>query len=238
MDESTFDEAKNAPVYGALTRGGALTAQGGPADTRGVVPGLQSSLEQQNKLINDFYAPRVKMYEDLTANLAARRAGPPLSERLAQYSAALAQPTKYSGPGAMLGAISSVYADQQKAQREERLANEDLATKYQMALMGEQENRFDKRMTAAEKMRALQLRYANKGQGKPGRLIVQPDGTLRHPYTGQLVDASKVKPDELQYLRENPTPQVVEWFNGRYGIPNLAEAFLGYGGQNTAEEAE
>ena len=212
--------------------------QVGPADTRGVVPGLQSSLEQQNKLINEFYNPRVKMIEDLTKSIAARRAGPPLSERLAQYSAALAQPTKYSGPGAMLGAISSVYADQQKAQREERLANEDLATKYKFALMGEEENRFDKRMSAADKLRALQMRYLNKGQGKPGRLIVLPDGTMRHPNTGQLVDASKVKPDELQYLRENPTPEVVEWFNGRYGIPNLAEAYLGYGAQNPAEEVE
>ena len=231
MDESTFDEARNAPVYGGLT-------QSRPADTRSVVPGLQSSLEQQNKLIDDFYNPRVQMYKDLTDKLAARRAGPPLSERLAQYSAALAQPTKYSGPGAMLGAISSVYADQQKAQREERLANEDLATTYKFALMGEEESRFDKRISAADKLRALQMRYLNKGQGKPGRLIVLPDGTMRHPNTGQLVDASKVKPDELQYLRENPTPEVVEWFNGRYGVPNLAEAYLGYGAQNPAEEAE
>lgn len=231
-------DPEGVPDYRGPPQVGALTAQSRPADTRDVVPGLQSSLERQNKLINEFYAPRVKMYEDLTAKLAARRAGPPLSERLAQYSAALAQPTKYSGPGAMFGAISSVFADQQKAQREEQAANEELATKYQIALMGEEESRFDKRMSAAEKMRALQLRYANKGQGKPGRLIVLPDGTMRHPNTGQLVDASKVKPDELQYLRENPTPEVVEWFNGRYGIPNLAEAYLGYGAQNPAEEVE
>ena len=231
-------DPEGVPDYRGPPQVGALTAQGGPADTRRVVPGLEYNLEKQNKLIDDFYNPRVKMYKDLTDKLAARRAGPPLSERLAQYSAALAQPTKYSGPGAMFGAISSVFAEQQKAQREERLANEDLATKYKFALMGEEENRFDKRMTAAEKMRALQLRYLNKGQGKPGRLIVLPDGTMRHPNTGQLVDASKVKPDELQYLRENPTPEVVEWFNGRYGVPNLAEAYLGYGAQNTAEEAE
>jgi hypothetical protein len=226
MDKGTFnlspDEARNAPVYGALTQVGA------PADTRRVVPGLEYNLEKQNKLIDEFYAPRVKMYEDLTAKIAARRAGPPLSERLAQLSAALAQPTKYSGPGNMFGAISSVYADQQKAQREERLANEDLATKYQMARMGEEESQFVKRMTAAEKMRALQLQYLTKTGKKPtlSRPVIVPGGMtdnlgrpIRAPVQGDI-DILVGRPDREQAIID---------FNKRYRAGAAEEILQQYG---------
>lgn len=228
MDEGTFDEARNAPVYGALTQVGAPAAQSRPADTRSVVPGLQSSLEQQNKLIDDFYNPRIKMYEDLTAKIAARRAGPLLSERLAQLSAALAQPTKYSGPGNMFGAISSVYADQQKAQREERLANEDLATKYKMALMGEQESRFDKRISAADKLRALQMRY-----NRPGGNVQISGGVGFDKASGIPLVIPPMR--AILDLQANPTPENMAEFDGDFGR-GAAQRVMLYGSQQQDEE--
>jgi len=224
MAYGIYEDENGARIQPGLT-------QGGPADTRRVVPGLQSSLEQQNKLINEFYAPRVKMYEDLTAKLAARRAGPPLSERLAQYSAALAQPTKYSGPGAMFGAISSVFADQQKAQREERLANEDLATKYQMALMGEEESRFDKRISAADKLRALQMRYANRPGGN-----VQLSGGIGFDKLSGIPLVIPPMP-AIVALQSNPTPERMAEFDQTYGR-GAAQRVMLYGSQQPQQDEE
>jgi len=198
---------------------GGREPQSAGALTQATQDRLETSYAQQNKTIGEFYAPRAKMYDQLAASIRARSAGPSLSERLAQISGALGQKTEYSGMGAMFSNLSPVLAAQQKAKREEQFANEDLATKYQVGRMGEEESMFEKQLTAQQKMDLLRARY--NGRKKQGRYQIS-GGAAWDRASGVALPV--LPPEAIGELFSNPTPENFQNFEKRFGPGSVRRA--------------
>lgn len=217
--------------YPGEDENGARSPQSAGALTQATQDGLTRSLASQEAAIQKFYEPRAKMYDQLAATIRARSAGPNLSERLAQISAALGQKTEYSGMGAMFSNLSPVLAAQQKAKREEQFANEDLATKYQVGRMAEEENSFNARLSAQQKLQALQMRYANWPGGN-----VQISGGIGFDKASGI---PLVIPPmaAIVALQAYPTPERMADFDRTYG-PGAAQRVMLYGSQPQRDEEE
>ena len=82
---------------------------------------------------------RQAYYDDLTAKLTARQAGPSFSERMYQLSAALFAPTTTRGFSGTMGNVLPVLQKQQQAQREGELKREDALNALAAAQLGQQE---------------------------------------------------------------------------------------------------
>lgn len=82
---------------------------------------------------------RQKYYDDLTAKLAARKAGPSFSERMYELSSALFAPTSTRGFSGVAGNVLPVLASQQKAQREGEIKREDALSALAAAQLAQSE---------------------------------------------------------------------------------------------------
>lgn len=82
---------------------------------------------------------RQKYYDDLTAKLAARQAGPSFSERMYELSSALFAPTSTRGFSGVMGNVLPVLASQQKAQREGEIKREDALSALAAAQLAQSE---------------------------------------------------------------------------------------------------
>lgn len=82
---------------------------------------------------------RQAYYDDLTAKLTARQAGPSFSERMYQLSSALFAPTSVRGFSGVMGNVLPVLQKQQQAQREGELKREDALNALTAAQLGQKE---------------------------------------------------------------------------------------------------
>jgi hypothetical protein len=82
---------------------------------------------------------RQKYYDDLTAKLAARQAGPSFSERMYELSSAFFAPTSTRGFSGVAGNVLPVLASQQKAQREGEIKREDALSALAAAQLAQSE---------------------------------------------------------------------------------------------------
>lgn len=82
---------------------------------------------------------RQAYYDDLTAKLAARQAGPSFSERMYQLSSALFAPTSTRGFSGVMGNVLPVLQKQQQAQREGEIKRQDALNALTAAQLGQQE---------------------------------------------------------------------------------------------------
>jgi hypothetical protein len=82
---------------------------------------------------------RQKYYDDLTAKLAARQAGPSFSERMYELSSAFFAPTTTRGFSGVAGNVLPVLASQQKAQREGEIKREDALSALAAAQLAQSE---------------------------------------------------------------------------------------------------
>jgi hypothetical protein len=82
---------------------------------------------------------RQAYYDDLTAKLAARQAGPSFSERMLQLSSAFFAPTSVRGFSGVMGNVLPVLQKQEQAQREGKIKREDALNALTAAQLGQQE---------------------------------------------------------------------------------------------------
>jgi hypothetical protein len=82
---------------------------------------------------------RQAYYDDLTAKLAARQAGPSFSERMLQLSSAFFAPTSVRGFSGVMGNVLPVLQKQEQAQREGEIKREDALNALTAAQLGQQE---------------------------------------------------------------------------------------------------
>ena len=107
---------------------------------------------------------RQAYYDDLTAKLAARQAGPSFSERMYELSAALAAPTSVRGFGGVMGNVMPVLQAQQKAQRAGELSRQEALDKLRAAQLGQQEELLGQELET-------ELELAKLNRPKPSRVV-------------------------------------------------------------------
>jgi hypothetical protein len=107
---------------------------------------------------------RQKYYDDLTAKLAARQAGPSFSERMYELSSAFFAPTSTRGFSGVAGNVLPVLASQQKAQREGEIKREDALSALAAAQLAQSEG-------LAEQVVDTEIELAKLTRPKPSRVV-------------------------------------------------------------------
>lgn len=118
---------------GGLAAGSAAVEE----EDAGALPyaGVRKAMEARKKAATE----RQAYYDDLTAKLTARQAGPSFSERMYQLSSALFAPTSVRGFSGVMGNVLPVLQKQQQAQREGELKREDALNALTAAQLGQKE---------------------------------------------------------------------------------------------------
>jgi hypothetical protein len=107
---------------------------------------------------------RQAYYDDLSAKLAARQAGPSFSERMYELSAALAAPTSVRGFGGVMGNVMPVLQAQQKAQRAGEMSRQEALDKLRAAQLGQQEELLGQELDT-------EIELAKLTRPKPSRVV-------------------------------------------------------------------
>jgi hypothetical protein len=127
---------------------------------------------------------RQAYYDDLTAKLAARQAGPSFSERMFQLSAAFAAPTSVRGFSGVMGNVLPVLQKQEQAQREGKIKREDALNALAAAQLGQQEELLGQELeTEIELAKLIQPKPAKAVgntiiDGVPSVIMQAADGTI------------------------------------------------------------
>lgn len=107
---------------------------------------------------------RQAYYDDLTAKLAARQAGPSFSERMYQLSSALFAPTSTRGFSGVMGNVLPVLQKQQQAQREGEIKRQDALNALTAAQLGQQEELLGQELDT-------EIELAKLTAPKPARMV-------------------------------------------------------------------
>ncbi len=107
---------------------------------------------------------RQAYYDDLTAKLTARQAGPSFSERMYQLSSALFAPTSVRGFSGVMGNVLPVLQKQQQAQREGETKREDALSALAAAQLAQRE-------ALAEQTVDTELELFKLNRPKPARVV-------------------------------------------------------------------
>jgi len=174
------------------------------ADTGGLSvykdPNVQTAVAARNKLNSEYKT----YYDDLTAQLKARQAGPSFSERMYQLSSALFAPTSVRGFSGVMGNVMPVLQKQQQAQREGEIKRQDALDALTAAQLGQRAGLANQDVTTAVAMARI-----NATANKPVRGIAVGD-TLRNPFTNEVMGAeyNRVpKPEYYTALEQFPTEE-------------------------------
>lgn len=198
-----------------------------PDSYRNLYSAMNANLADYNRQRALIEAPQREKLEAYTKALRERQAGPSASERLLALGAAFFQPTPYRGVAGTLSNVAPVLAEQQKAARAAKEAQDELALKYDLDMA---------KMTAEEKMAELKgqtdlrskiLALAAKSPKQPPRVIVDTQGVVRHPYYGTPI--LKPSPLSIARLKANPTEREMELFDEEFGY-GAHELILGTAG--------
>lgn len=107
---------------------------------------------------------RQAYYDDLTAKLAARQAGPSFSERMLQLSSAFFAPTSVRGFSGVMGNVLPVLQKQEQAQREGEIKRQDALNALTAAQLGQQEELLGQELET-------ELELAKLNRPKPSRVV-------------------------------------------------------------------
>jgi hypothetical protein len=107
---------------------------------------------------------RQAYYDDLTAKLAARQAGPSFSERMFQLSAAFAAPTSTRGFGGVMANVMPVLQAQAQAKREGETKRQDALSALAAAQLAQRE-------ALAEQTVDTELELYKLNRPKPARVV-------------------------------------------------------------------
>lgn len=139
-------------------------------------PNVQKAVDARNKLNNEYK----KYYDDLTAKLTARQAGPSFSERMYQLSAAFFAPTATRGFSGVMGNVMPVLQKQQQERREGELKREDALRALTAAQLGQRAGLANQDVTTALAMANL----AKKGTGSQVTYATDRGGFVPKPGVG------------------------------------------------------
>lgn len=130
LETDTSDE----DLKGGLALGSAVPEE---EEETGALPyaGVRKAMEARKKAAT----ARQAYYDDLTAKLTARQAGPSFSERMFQLSSALFAPTSVRGFSGVMGNVLPVLQKQEQAQREGEIKRQDALNALTAAQLGQQE---------------------------------------------------------------------------------------------------
>lgn len=130
LETDTLDE----DLKGGLALGSETPEE---EEETGALPysGVRKAMEARKKAAT----ARQAYYDDLTAKLAARQAGPSFSERMYELSAALFAPTSTRGFSGVMGNVLPVLQKQRQTQREGEIKREDALNALTAAQLGQQE---------------------------------------------------------------------------------------------------
>jgi hypothetical protein len=163
-------------------------------------PNVQTAVAARNKLNSEYK----KYYDDLTAKLTARQAGPSFSERMFQLSSALFAPTSTRGFSGVMSNVLPVLQKQEQAQREGEIKRQDALNALTAAQLGQRAGLANQEVTTATAMARI-----NAAANKPVRGIAVGD-TLRNPFTNEVMGAefNRVpKPEYYTALERAPTEE-------------------------------
>lgn len=147
---------------------------------------------------------RQAYYDDLTAKLAARQAGPSFSERMLQLSSAFFAPTSVRGFSGVMGNVLPVLQKQEQAQREGKIKREDALNALTAAQLGQQEELLGQELETETELAKL----ANKRR---------PIGF--NPVTGQKEYMDEITPTAVGAPELKP-PGTIETRGGIEGYYN------------------
>lgn len=107
---------------------------------------------------------RQKYYDDLTAKLAARQAGPSFSERMYELSSAFFAPTSTRGFSGVMGNVLPVLQKQRQSQREGEIKREDALSALAAAQLAQSEG-------LAEQVVDTEIELAKLTRPKPSKVV-------------------------------------------------------------------
>jgi hypothetical protein len=196
-----------------------------PADIGALYQRQQAAVEKQ---IRDNMAALTQAQ----TRLREQRIGPSAAERLFAISAALGRPTRTGKFGEMMGNLSTVLGAQEKEKRAAEMERESLLEKYGMQIGEKQLQLLQQGLTGTGQMYRAAL-AANKGAGKPQRIVVGQDGVPRDAVTGvelrePMADAIYTLLDYLNDPSVGPENKAIAErnFDKQYGF-GAAKRFIG-----------
>jgi len=174
-------------------------------------PNVQSAVAARNKLNSEYK----KYYDDLTAKLTARQAGPSFSERMYQLSSAFFAPTSTRGFSGVMGNVLPVLQKQEQAQREGEIKRQDALDALTAAQLGQRAGLANQNVTTAIAMANL----AKKGIGSG--YTYMPDRGGYGPKPGVGGNAPMPEMNQFGYYVISDPRQLV------YLPPNTPVVYLG-----------
>jgi hypothetical protein len=229
--ETNVDE--DLPPQYEVDENGALASAVPTEDTSedtpslGALPATGSVRDKLNQY-QSLAAKQAKFYDAMEKQLLARRAGPTLSEKLLQMSAALIQPTAVRGFAGSMANLMPVLQQQAQQRREGEISRADALQKLRMAQLAGQKELLGQELTTEIKLQQLEA-----AKNKP-RYIQTTDATGKVTLTPIFPGQSgqpEINPKDVQNLFRNPTnlplDELKRLFDKTYGIPGLADQYLG-----------
>lgn len=203
-----------------------------PDSYRNLYSAMNANLADYNRQRALIEAPQREKLEAYTNALRERQAGPSASERLFALGAAFFQPTPYRGVAGTLSNVAPVLAEQQKAARAAKEAQDELALKYDLDMA---------KMTAEEKMAELKgqtdlrskiLALVAKGTkgakgNKLSRMYSTPSGTYIDEL-GRPVEAPSKENIDILIGRPDREQAIID-FNKKYRAGAAEEILRQYG---------
>ena len=216
-----------------------------PDSYRNLYSAMNANLADYNTQRALIEAPQREKLEAYTKALRERQAGPSAGERLLALGSAFFQPTPYRGVAGTLSNVAPVLAEQMKAARAAKEAQDELALKYDLDMA---------KMTAEEKMATLKgqtdLRsrilglMAKTGQsGQAPRIAVDALGRALHPNLGYPLpqpgnERGQVPIAAIQFMLSQNDPAVDAEFDKKYNAPGFAKLIRDTRGLNSGIAAE
>jgi hypothetical protein len=132
-DNEDYGATRGNPYAVRSPNAGSIPAETVQKDAGALTSSLAKELKSNDDLMQRFNAPgqqfdplaASKAYDAAAQRIRARSSGPSRAEQLFAISAALSQPTKYSGPGAMFSNLSPALQELQEKQRTAGYAQDD-----------------------------------------------------------------------------------------------------------------
>lgn len=168
-DNEDYGATRGNPYAVRSPNAGSIPAETVQKDAGALTSSLAKELKSNDDLMQRFNAPgqqfdplaASKAYDAAAQRIRARSSGPSRAEQLFAISAALSQPTKYSGPGAMFSNLSPALQELQEKQRKEQYTNTDQADELNIKGLKATEDQYNDALTQRNALiKLLSAKYA------------------------------------------------------------------------------